>query len=409
MLLTTTRQIKSEGRTSAEILAILDGKLEITDSGEFVGVDTAMQQATVWACVRIIAEVIAQLPVTSQTRNANGTWSNVEHDSLRLLQQPNEWQTAHEFISHLQTWAELTGNAYYFKGRDGSGNIRRMLPLVADDVEPQQGNNFALTYRITQGRIIGEDFSTEQVFHLRNFGNDGYVGLSTISNLKNAIGLAIGTEKHGSRLFKHGAQPGLLMKVPSGTDEQITALQKKIKDEYAGAANAHKTMVVQGDIDVTKLAMTQTDAQFLETRHFSKQEIASAFGVPLFVLNDTQKSTTWGTGLEQQLRAFKTLSLQPRLTRLQQTLARELLGPKERFRTRYVFDTDAITLGDFKDRMEGYRAGIESGVMSPNEAREIEGRNPREGGQDFRKPLNIGIEGEDNESTDNAPPDEEAL
>jgi len=140
--------------------------------------------------------------------------------------------------------------------------------------------------------------------------------------------------------------------------------------------------------------MTQDDAQFLETRHFTKQEIASSFGVPLFMLNDVQKSTTWGTGLEQQLRAFLTLSLQPRMNRITQTLRRELISQQSRKKTRFVFDTDSLTLGDFKDRMDGYRAGIESGVMTPNDAREIEGRNPRDGGDDYRKPLNIGIEGE---------------
>ena len=209
------------------------------------------------------------------------------------------------------------------------------------------------------------------------------------------MGLALSTEQHGNKLFSNGATPGMVITAPTATQDQIEALQRKIDDKYAGSMNAFRTMILRGDMKLSPLSMTNDDAQYLETRQFSKQEIASIFGVPLFILNDTQNSTTWGTGLEQQLRAFKTISLGPRMNRIVQTLRRELVSRQSYSRTRFIFDTDALTLGDFKDRMEGYRAGIESGVLSPDEAREIEGRNPRDGGDSFRKPLNIGIEGEE--------------
>lgn len=387
MLLTIPRR-RGETRSDAEILAILDGQGSYSDSGTLVTTSTALQQATVWACVRILSEVIGQLPVMVQTRNDSGQWVGTEHDVLQLIYEPNGWQSSHEFFAHLVMWGELRGNGYYTKFTNAQGNITRLVPLQADNVTPKDAPGFDLIYSVSNSKVRSGTYSSDEILHYRNFGGDGYCGLSTIEYMRQSVGLAISTEQHGARLFKHGAQPGLVLTVPSATDEQVTALQKKIDDKYTGSLRSHKTMILRGDMSVTKIGMTQNDAQFLETRRFSKQEIASIFGVPLFMLNDVQQSTTWGTGLEQQLRAFKTLSLGPRLSRLSKTLARELLERNSRRTTRFVFDTDELTLGDFKDRMEGYRAAIESGVLSPNEAREVEGRNPREGGDEFRIPLN---------------------
>jgi HK97 family phage portal protein len=402
MFLTIDRTRKGESRTTAEILAILDGQGVYSQSGALVTSATALQQATVWACVRTLSEVVAQLPVMVQTRNDDGQWMNApDHGVLRVVHEPNDWQTSHEYIAHLMTWSELRGNAYYYKATDARGRVMRMYPLRADDVEAKPTNNFSMVYTVGgNSRLQGRQLAASEMFHLRNFGSDGYMGLSTIENLRNSIGLALTTEQHGSNLFKNGAQPGLMITAPSATQDQVEALQKKLDDKYTGAGKSHKTMIMRGDMTAQKISMTQGDAQFLETRHFSKQEIASAFGVPMFILNDTQKATTWGTGLEQQLRAFKTISLAPRLNRLAQTMARELLGRNEKRMTRFMFDTDALTLGDFKDRMDGYRAGIESGVLSPNEAREVEGRNPREGGNEFRQPANIQTEGQGDAEAD---------
>ncbi|MBT8123898.1 MAG: phage portal protein [Gammaproteobacteria bacterium] len=390
-----TGRPRQETRSTAEVLSILDGQGEYNDSGTLITTQRALQQATVWSCVRILAETISSLPVKVQRRQSGQWVDTLDHPANRLLTQPNDWQTNHEYLSFLVIWSELRGNSYYLKTKDARGDTKKMFPIQSDDVTVSFSDNFSLTYKIQDGKQRGT-FGADEIFHLRNLGNDGYMGLSTISIMRNTIGMALSTEQHGNKLFKNGAQPGLVVTAPSATAEQIEALQRKIDDKYAGSTNAYRTMILRGDMSVDTLSMTQSDAQYLETRHFTKQEIAAAFGVPLFVLNDTQKSTTWGTGLEQQLRAFKTLSLQPRLNRIVQTFQRELLGRNERNNTRFVFDTDALTLGDFRDRMDGYRSGIESGVLNPNEAREIEGRNPRDGGDEYRKPMNIGIEGDEN-------------
>lgn len=396
MLLTKRKEIRAESRSTAEILSILDGNASYSDSGVAVSTRSAMQQATVYACVKLVSEVIAQLPIVVQTKNDSGQWVNSDHDMLGVLAAPNDWQTQMEFISHLVVWGELRGNGYYFKARDREGVVSRLYPLVGDDVTPEKASLSSMSYRVTQSADIKAGiYSPEAIYHYRNFGSEGYVGYSTIGNMRNAIGLALGTEKHGSMMFRQGAHPGLVLNVPQADPDQLKALQKKLHDKHSGVENAYRAMVLKGDIKVQSVAIKNTDAQFLETRHFEKQEIASVFGVPLFLLNDTKNSTTWGTGLEQQLRAFKTVSLQPRLTRLGQTTVRELVPRAEQPKTRMIFDTDMLTLGDFKDRMEGYRSGIESGVLNPDECREVEGRNPRPGGDKFRIPANTNVEGEE--------------
>ena len=138
-----------------------------------------------------------------------------------------------------------------------------------------------------------------------------------------------------------------------------------------------------------QIGMTSEDAQYLQTRQLSEQQISSIYGVPLFLLNVTEKSTTWGTGLEQISRGFLRFTIAPRLSRHEQTLNRELLLPEEKGRLFFEFDTTQFALGDFKERMDGYAVGVTNGLMSPNEARSLEGMNPREGGDEYWQPLNM--------------------
>ena len=137
--------------------------------------------------------------------------------------------------------------------------------------------------------------------------------------------------------------------------------------------------------------MSNDDAQFLQSRQLSEQQLASIFGVPLFLLNSTEKSTTWGTGLEQISRGYLRFTLAPRLNRNEQTLSRELLTPEEQTRFYFQFDTSRFSLGDFKERMEAYGHAIQNGVFNPDEAREREGYNPRDDGEggEYWKPLNM--------------------
>lgn len=392
------QELRAKEQTFLEIIAALDEEYnQLSESGIYVTPSRAMQQATVWACVRIISEIIATLPIMVQVKES-GRWVEAEqHDALDLLHEPNEWQTKHGLISYLITWAELRGNAYLFKNRTANGRIGRLLPLDADCVEIEELLDWRIRYHVSSFQSPGAYDST-RIFHLRNFGNEGFRGLSTIGNHRNGIGLAIQLEQHANAAYKNGLQTNKWITTEKTVrEDQLNALKTQLAN-YQGASKANKVPIFAGGIELHESkGISAVDAQYIESRKMQKQEIASIFGVPLFLLNDTEKSTTWGTGLEQLSRSFVKFSLDPRLSRLAQTLQRELLDRQARRDTRFKFDTDEFTLGEFKERMEGYRSAIESGVLNPNEAREIEGRNPREGGDEYRIPMNTAIQGQETE------------
>ena len=386
--------LRQKSRTIDEILAAWDEEYGLIGPGQYVNVDRAMRQSTVWACVRIVAEIIGTLPIVCQQRQG-ATWVNAEdHQTIELLHQPNEWQTKHDLISFLITWSELRGNGFLFKNTIASGEVRRLLPLEADNVTVKLSDNWKVSYQVSNFSDLREQ-TAKKIFHLRNFGSEGYKGLSTINNHRNGIGLALQLEDHANAAYKNGLQTNKWVTSEKPIKgEALDKLKAELK-KYQGAMNAGKIPIFSGGPKLEESSgVTAADAQYMESRRMQKQEIASIFGVPLFLLNDTEKSTTWGTGLEQLSRAFVKFSLNPRLNRLAQTLQRELVPSSERRSTRYIFDTTEFTLGEFKERMEGYKSGIESGVLNSNEARGIEGMNPREGGDEYRIPLNTAIEGE---------------
>ena len=366
-----------------------------------VSTRAAMGQATVYACVRVISEIIAQLPMEVQQRQ-NGAWVNATNHRLKqVLAEPNDWQTCHDFISFLVSWSELRGNSYYYKVFNGAGEVSSLLPLEADEVSTDLYPDARVRYTVSTNYGINGVFDRTRVMHHRNFGIEGYQGLSTIGSHRRGIGLAVELEKHASNAYQNGMQSNKWLHLEEGlTNEQKRDLESFLSS-FSGAKNNGKIpYFANAELKEFK-GVSATDAQYIETRRMQKQDIAGLFGVPLFILNDTENSTTWGSGLEQISRAFVRFSLNPRLNRLKQTLHRELIRDGAKRETRIEFDTDQFTLGEFKDRMDGYRAGIESGVLNPNECRDLERRNPREGGDDYRQPANILVEGE-NEPEPNA-------
>lgn len=393
-------QPQSAARDFNDIIRLLEKSGHQTASGARVSTESALMQSTVWACVRIISESIAQLPIELKRMDEGRVVAVNDHEAMRVIREPNAWQTPHEFWQAAIAWMELRGNSFGFKVRDGRGRVKEILPLTADEVSLEQLSDWTLEYTVAT-KQISQRAGAREVFHLRNFGTKSYEGMSTISYAREQIGLALRLEEHGARLFKNGAQVGRVFKHPNQLSEDAHDRLKKSLAGRAGADNAWKTMILEEGMDIASPAMTNEDSQFLETRRFQKQDIAAIFGVPLFLLNDTEKSTTWGSGLEQITKGYVRYTLGPRISRIAQTLNRELLTPQERRNHTFCFNTDQFTLGEFKERMEGYSVGIQSGVINPNEARAKEGMNSREGGDDYRQPMNIGTEGQATEETSN--------
>lgn len=377
-----------------DLLNLLDFRGFKASSGGIITELSAMQQSTVYACVRILSDCIAMSPLKLMQRNRDGTIAEVmDHPALFLLtERPNEFQTPHDFMQFLVTSIELWGNGYAFKNFLGSGDVGELLPLLPSSVSPDKvTREWALEYHVGDENLMGR-FTKEQVFHVRNLSFDGLVGASTVRMQRDAIGLSKSAEDHGAAVFNNGAQLGVVFTMDQDLDDdEYRDLQVELS-KYQGAKNAFKPFLATGGMKPTTIGMTPEDAQMLLTRRFQKEDIASIFGIPLFLLQDTQDSNIWGSGPEQITKMFVRFTLKPRFSRLTQRFNMDLLRPGDRMW--FKFDSDDLTVGDFKERMEGYDRAIQAGILNPNEARELEGKNPREGGDEYRRPANIGLDAE---------------
>lgn len=372
----------------------------VTASGAAVTPNKAMRVATVYACVRIIAGAVATLPLDIKRRLDDRTRLDVSGHPVwqRLRRKPNGWQTPSQFKRMMQAHLLLRGKAYALIARS-RGDVLQLVPLHPDRVECTQADDLSLSYVYTRkdGRRI--TLRQEEVFHLVGLTLDGVNGVSAITFARETIGLSLAMEDHGATMFRNGARPSVVLTHPAKLGKEGQALLKASLDDYrAGGANEGKALILEEAMTVEPLTMTSEDAQWIESRKFSRTDIAMFFGVPPHMLGDTEKATSWGTGIEQQSIGFVTYALEDWLTTWEETIGRDLLGDDDTLYAR--FNRSALVKGDIKARWGAYVQALQWGVMSPNEVRALEDMNPREGGDIWYPPPNTaGDSGTGNDGT----------
>lgn len=361
-----------------------------TNSGVSVSDITAMRVATVWRCVQILAGSISTLPMDVIKRVDEHTRKPAVNHPLRkiLTVRPNKWQTPKEFKSLMQTHLCMRGNAFAFKSRLG-GKIQELWPLHPDRVEVVQNYDFSLTYKVQTTKGETKEYTKKDIFHLRGMSLDGVTGLSNISYMREAVGLAIQSEKAGSRLYKSGNLAGGILEYPTTlSKEAYQNLQTSMEERYSGSDNASKWMILENGMKAQKLTLSATDAQFLESRDFQRYDIAMFFGVPPHMLGATDKQTSWGSGIEQQGIGFVTYTLNDWIKTWEETIKRDLLDESEWEDTDIRIFTQGLLRGDSAARKEYYASGLQWGWLSPNEVRELEDMNPRPDGDTYYDPPN---------------------
>ena len=320
-----------------------------------------------------------------------------------LSERPNIWQTPFEFFTLMQRNLLLRGNAYARIVRNGA-RVTDLVPLHPDDVEPEQLPDNSLRYIYTPARRANGAASARggkrvlaqrDVLHLRHRPRPGEIlGVSVIEHARESLGMAIQTERHGASVFRNGARPsGVLQTDQILSKEAQQALREQI-DAHRGSDNANRTMVLEQGLKFEAVTMNQADAQFIETRQFTRAEIATFFGVPPHMIGDTERATSWGAGIEQQTIGFITYTLRPWLTLWEQSLGRALLEDQAGLIAR--FDVGDLLRGDAKAEAEFFAKALQWGWMSPNEVRARQGLNPRDGGEAFYPPPNMTQPAEDN-------------
>lgn len=352
------------------------------DAGEVVTDDTVLSLSAVWACVNLIAGTIASLPlVVYRTDNQGRRTVARDHKLYRVLHDsPNYDQTAVDFWEFVSASIELWGNAYARISRSGS-DIASLHPIAPNLVSVRRLASGTIEYRWTEdGKSFVETDKT--MLHIRGFGGNPLGGMSTLHFGRHAFSLARAVDRSAGSTFRHGLRPsGVLTFEKWLTPEQREVAEQKLNEKFLGAMNAGRPLILEGGTKWEQLTISPDDAQLLQSRGFSIEEICRFFGTPPFMIGHTEKTTSWGTGLEQQTLGFQKFTLRRRLKRIEQALEKQLLTPNDRAnRITIEFNLEGLLRGDSAGRARFYQQMTQIGAMTINEVRALENLPPVDGG-----------------------------
>lgn len=359
-------------------------------SGVHVTPESSLRATAVFACVRVLSETLASLPLITYRRLPRGKDRAADFYLYSILHDtPNPEMTSFTFRETMTAHVALWGNGFAEIQPDGAGRARYLWPLLPNQTVPQRAENGMLFYKTYVPGAGYKGLAADRVLHVRGLGMNGLMGLSPIAQARNAVGLAMATEEFGARVFGNGSMPGVILKYPGNLDEpQYEAMQASWQAAHGGLTNAHRVAILEGGIEAEKIGMPNDDAQFLETRKFQVREIARLFRVPPHLISDLEQATF--SNIEQQSLEFVIYTMLPWFARWEQEIDRSVLLDQER-RTYFVeFLIDSLLRGDTATRFAAYTSAIQSGWMNRNEVREKENMNPGDPALDrFREPLNM--------------------
>ena len=360
-------------------------------SGKNVNERSAMQMTAVYACVRVLSEAVAGLPLHLYRYTDKGSKEKAIDQPLYFVlhDEPNPEMTSFAFRETLMTHLLLWGNAYAQIIRNGKGEVVALYPLMPNRMTVDRDEKGQLYYeyqtstdkaRTTKGGTVR--LKPLDVLHVPGLGFDGLVGYSPIAMAKNAIGLAIAAEEYGSKFYANGAAPSGVLEHP-GTLKDPSKVRDSWNETFGGSGNAHKIAVLEEGMKYTPISINPSEAQFLETRKFQIDEIARIFRVPPHMIGDLERSTF--SNIEQQSLEFVKYTLEPWLVRWEQSMTRALISSGDKSKYFIKFNVDGLLRGDYQSRMNGYATARQNGWMSANDIRELENldRIPAEEGGDL--------------------------
>lgn len=351
-----------------------------SDSGKRVTDRTALQHTVIYACVRVLSEALAQLPLHVYQYTDKGKERVPQHPLYFLLHdQPNPEMTSFIFHETLMSHLLIYGNAYSQIIRNGKNEVTGIYPLMPDKMTVDRDDKNRLIYRYSryaeanpnlkeQGEII---LKAEDVLHIAGLGFDGLVGYSPIAMAKNAIGISLACEEYGATFFKNGATPSGVLEHP-GVVSDYEKIRKSWHSAYGGT-NSHGTAIIEEGMKYKPISIPNNEAQFLETRKFQVEEIARLYRVPLHMIGDLEHATF--SNIEQQSLEFVKYTLDPWLVRWEQALQKALLSDSEKGRYFIKFNVEGLLRGDYASRMQGYATARQNGWLSANDIRELENMN----------------------------------
>lgn len=371
--------------TSPEAIELFG--VEKSAAGRSVTPNTAMQASAVFACVRVIAESIASLPLFVYRATKEGKEKAYDHPAFYVLHDlANEEMTSFTFRETMMTHLLLWGNAYAEIEYDRMGNVKGLWPLRPDNVFPERDPQGKLQYRVLLPDRTGAILPKERVLHIPGLSFDGIVGMSPIAMAREAIGLSLAAEEFGARFFGNGAKPGGVLEHPGKlSKEAVERLRDSWNKMHQGLTNQHRIAILEEGMTYKQIGIPPEDAQFLQTRKFQLEEIARIFRVPLHLIQDLEHATF--SNIEHQSIDFVVHTIRPWVVRWEQALNWKLFGTSTKFFAE--FNVDGLLRGDIKSRYEAYAIARQWGFMSVNEIRSLENLNKVPNGDIYLQPLNM--------------------
>ena len=362
-------------------------------SGQMVSWKSALQVTTVLACIRVLADGVAQVPwkVYRETADGKGREPARDHWAYNLLgYKPNPWQTSYEFREQIMTHLALCSNAYVYKNINARGEVVELLPFEPQTVTVERNDDYSFTYKVNteSGRQI--IVPSDRMWHMRGLSWNGWFGLEAVKLAREAIGLGMATEETEARNFKQGTRLSGVLEHPAKlTDEAAKRLRESWERTYAGSENSGKVAVLEEGLKFSGMSQTHEDAQLLELRGFQVEEICRAFRVLPIMVGRADKAATYASA-EQMFLAHVMHTLGPWYSRLELSADRNLLDGQRDEKVFTKFITAGLLRGDAAARAALYGAGIKDGWMTRNEARAYEEMNPLDGLDLPLRPLNMG-------------------
>lgn len=359
-------------------------------SGQSVTPDSALAVSAVYACVLILAESVASLPMSVYRRLPNGGKEvATEHRVHNLLHvAPNDEQTAFEATEYRMVCLGMRGNAYGALALNGRGDVMEIQPLRPQYMQLDRDSAGRLVFDYQEPGAT-RVYAKDRMWYTRGFGTDGVAGLSPIAVHREAIGYAMTLNEHGSRLFANGAQVGSTIEIPGEwSDTAFNNFKTDFNTQHGGRLNAGKPLILEGGAKFHSIGLSSVDAEFIASLKNAVAEVARIYRIPLHMLNELDKATF--SNIEHQSLEFVTRTLLPWLKRIEDSANRDLFGPLERGKYFVKFNLDALLRGDIKSRYEAYQVAVGGnngpGWMSRNEVRLLEDMNPIDGLDEIYSP-----------------------
>lgn len=361
-------------------------------TGKYVTPDTALQVSAVYACVRVLSETIASLPLHVYRRLDSGKARDADHYLYPLLHDaPNPEMTSFEFRETMMGHLCLRGNAYAEKVIDRVGRVKELWPLHPDRVTVERDKETRrLVYTVTiQGEAKQFRLDSDRILHIRGLSGDGILGYNPIQLSKESIGLALATEEYGGRFFGNASRPGGVLEHPGKLGEEAAKrLKKSFEEMHQGLEQSHRIAILEEGLKWHQIGISQDDAQYLQTRKFQVNDIARVFRVPPHLIGDLERATF--SNIEHSSIDFVVHTIRPWLVRWEQAIQQRLFDAGEV--GHFVeFLVDGLLRGDVQSRYSAYATGRQNGWLSADDIRELENMNPLPDGQGktYLLPLNM--------------------